>query len=314
MRLARAIDLWIGELARAGRTPSTRTSYERYLFKFVAQLEQARPDVDARWVTTNDCRHFLDGWNGRSASTVCSIHSALSGLFGWLYQEDEVEVNPMTRIPRPRRSRPEDLDVVVVTPADVERMLAATEDWQEFLCLSVLAYLGPRRDSVSRLRWRDVDLAEGTIRFREKGNKISVKPMPDELRAILRAAVESAEVGCRPDDHVIPNRRPASVRRAERSNKIIWETVQRAGERVGVRATVHSLRRAFAVAFLTSHPGAIEALQALMNHSRIDTTQVYLRALNRSKAMEAVRDLSWGLGLQPSPEEAHTGFEPVLPP
>ena len=31
--------------------------------------------------------------------------------------------------------------------------------------------------------------------------------MPDELRAILRAAVESSEVGCRPDDYVIPNRR-----------------------------------------------------------------------------------------------------------
>ena len=30
------------------------------------------------------------------------------------------------------------------------------------------------------------------------------------------------------------------------------------------------------------------------------------------KAMEAVRDLSWGLALQPQAEEAHTGFEPVL--
>jgi hypothetical protein len=58
---------------------------------------------------------------------------------------------------------------------------------------------------------------------------------------------------------------------------------------------------------------AIEALQALMNHSRIDTTQVYLRALNRSQAMEKVRDLSWGLGFQAEGEEAHTGFEPVLP-
>jgi integrase len=88
----------------------------------------------------------------------------------------------------------------------------------------------------------------------------------------------------------------------------------RLGERVGVRATVHSLRRAFAVAFLTGHPGAIESLQALMNHRRIDTTRVYLRALNKSKAMEPVRDLSWGRALQPNPEEAHTGFEPVLPP
>ncbi len=45
-----------------------------------------------------------------------------------------------------------------------------------------------------------------------------------------------------------------------------------------------------------------------MNHSRIDTTQVYLRALNRSKAMEAVRDPSWDFGFQPQDEEAHTGF------
>ena len=67
-------------------------------------------------------------------------------------------------------------------------MLGACRNWQEFLCLSVLAYLGPRRGSASRLRWRDVDLAEGTIRFREKGGKVSVKPMPNELLEILRAA------------------------------------------------------------------------------------------------------------------------------
>ena len=47
---------------------------------------------------------------------------------------------------------------------------------------------------------------------------------------------------------------------------------------------------------------------------RIDTTQVYVRELNKSKAMEPVRDLSCGRGLQAGPEEAHTGFEPVLPP
>jgi integrase len=107
------------------------------------------------------------------------------------------------------------------------------------------------------------------------------------------------------------------------TNKIVYETVVKVAERAGVKATAHALRRAFAVAFLTSHPGAIESLQALMNHSRVDTTQVYLRALTRSKAMEVVRDLSW---TTPSvfssqdreqawiKEKAHTGFEPVPPP
>ena len=154
----------------------------------------------------------------------------------------------------------------------------------------------------------------GTIRVLEKGNKTAVKPISNELVEILKAASESGEVDSRADAYVIPNRRAASVRRKERSSKVVWETVREVAERVGVTANVHALRRAFAVAFLTSHPGALESLQALLNHSRIDTTQVYLRALNRSKVMEAVRDLSWGSVFPSLEVKAHTGFEPVPPP
>ncbi len=314
MRLGRAVDLWIGELARAGTTASTRASYQRYLFKLVDEIERGRPDADAGGVTPNDCRAFLDKWIGCSPSTVATIHSTLNGLFSWLYLEGEIDTNPMVRIQRPKRLKPEDLDVVTVTSAEVERMLLACESWQEFLCLAVLAYLGPRRGAASRLRWRDVDLVAGTLGFREKGRKFTVKPMPFELLEILRTACESTEVGCKPDDYVIPNRRPASVRRAERSDKVIWETVRKVAARAGVRSTTHALRRAFAVEFLTSHPGALESLQALMTHSRIDTTEVYLRSFNRAQAMEAVRDLSWGAGFQTDREKAHTGFEPVPPP
>ena len=314
MNFDRAIDRYLGELARAGRQSSTRLSYQRYLFKLAVQVERSRPEPTARDVTTDDCREFLDKWVGSSPSTVCSIHSALNGFFHWLYLEGEIDANPMTRIARPRRPRPEDLDVTIIKPGDVERMLAAAEDWQEFLCLSVLAYTGIRRSSASRLRWRDVDLEDGTIRVLEKGGKTAVKPIPSELIEILRAAAASGEVASGPADYVIPNRRLASVRRSERSSKVIWETVKEVAARVEVPANVHALRRAFAVAFLTSHPGALEALQALLNHSRIDTTQVYLRALNRSKVMEAVRDLSWGSVFQSNLGEAHTGFEPVPPP
>ncbi|MCA1702611.1 MAG: tyrosine-type recombinase/integrase [Actinobacteria bacterium] len=267
-----------GRTCARGKRPKHSAGYQRHLFKLVAHVERSRQDADVHEVTVNDCRSFLDEWVGRSASTVCTVRSALNGLFSWLYLEGEIDANPMVRIQRPRRQRAEDVDVVTVTQAEVEKMLAAAKGWQEFLCIAVLVYLGPRRDSASRLRWRDVDLVEGTIKFREKGSKVAVKPMPYDLLAILRAACESSEVRCGPDDYVIPNRRPASVRRAERSNKVIWETVLKVAPRAGVRATTHALQRAFAVAFLTSHPGAIEALQALMHHSRIDTTQVYLRA------------------------------------
>jgi integrase len=212
---------------------------------------------------------------------------------------------------------------VIVTPDDLGRMFAACDSWQEFLCLSVLAYVGARRDAASRLRWRDVDLSFGNVRLHETGGKVVDVTIPDELAQILREACESGGVRCGPDDYVIPNRRPVSVKRVERSNKVIWETVVKIARRAGVRSTVHALRRAFAVAFLSSNPGAIEALKELLNHSRIDTTQIYLKALNRSQLMEPVRDLSWtapsrfpsqtseGAWIQ---GKAHTGFEPVPPP
>ena len=50
--------------------------------------------------------------------------------------------------------------------------------------------LGPRRHAAAQVRQRDVDLKRGTMRFQEKGGKIVVKPMPDELVAILSAAWE----------------------------------------------------------------------------------------------------------------------------
>lgn len=57
---------------------------------------------------------------------------------------------------------------------------------------------------------------------------------------------------------------------------------------------------------------------AASGHARLETTLVYLRRRKKQLALERVRDLSWGsvggFVLQPDAVEAHTGFEPVLPP
>ena len=48
-------------------------------------------------------------------------------------------------------------------------MFAAIESWQELLCFSVLAYTGIRRAAAAGLRWREVDLASGTVRVGKRG-------------------------------------------------------------------------------------------------------------------------------------------------
>ena len=96
-------------------------------------------------------------------------------------------------------------------------------------------------------------------------------------------------------------------------DRVVWNIVRTVAKRAGVQTHVHALRGAFATFFLEEHHGDIHALKELLGHKRIETTYVYLRRLDREKAMDQVRGLSWRSALSAKAMEAHTGFEPVLP-
>jgi integrase/recombinase XerD len=324
LRIGEAIDLYLGDLARRGRRPRTLDAYGRRLNRLADSTRDAYVDE----ILLEDYERFLNRWVEAAPSTLASGVSLVRGFSEFLWERGHTTEHVAFRLKRPRRPRAEDLDVVTVTADDVMRMLDACETWQEYLCIATAVYLGARRDALARVRRRDVDLDEGRAKFVEKGRKPITKPIPDEFLMILRAA-EDAGVWASSNDYLIPNRRPGAVRRAERSDKVIWNTVKIVGARAGVEATVHSLRAAFAVQFDEEHPDQLIALKELLGHARIETTLVYLRRKDKARAMESVRSLSWGRFVFPPSEEAayreapkygdfleeaHTGFEPVLPP
>jgi integrase len=307
---SRAIDAFIGDLARRGRSQATRNSYRRLMNDF-ADVVRDKPPAELELA---DYEKFLDRWTDSSPSTLASGVSLVRAFSRFLYERGFASEDVAYPLQRPRRKRSEHLDVVTVSAEDVLELLDACADWQEFLCVSTAVYLGARRAALARVRRGDVDLVRGTIRFLEKGGKVATKPLPDEYLAILLAA-ERDGLWSGADDYLIPNRRPASVRRVERSDKVIWEGVKRVAARAGVRCHVHALRAAFAVQFDEAHPDQVITLKELMGHRRIETTLVYLRRKDKAKAMESVRDLSWGVsGFSSQALEAHTGFEPVPPP
>lgn len=96
-----------------------------------------------------------------------------------------------------------------------------------------------------------------------------------------------------------------------RDDRVISRYVSALGERAGFKATPHSLRAAFAVQFLETHPGELEALQRLLGHRKPETTQIYLRRLENERRMERVRDLTWGARFGAIAGEAPSGFEPL---
>lgn len=301
-----AIDRWIGVLAREQRAETTRRKYREYLDPFGQSVRHKATDELVR----DDFDAFVDRYANHSASTLALVVTVMRGFGQYLEDTHLVKRNPADHLRRPRRKRPEDLDVVTLSPDDARTLIQACHDDQERICLGVLLYMGVRRTAAANIRRRDVNLKTGAMKFLEKGGKPIVKVMPDELLAYLRERDDDGQ-WVNGDAWLIPNRKPWLVKTTkQRGHKIVYETVKRVAARTGIQAHPHAFRGAYAVAFDEAHPDLSLVLKDLLGHARMDTTMVYLRRRNKIAGMEAVRDLSFGLRAHKAIPPA--GFEPAF--
>jgi integrase len=307
MRLDRALDRFIDDMARRNCAERSRDDYFLCLCRLFLFVPR---DPTVSDVTPEAVRECLDTWAARKPNTRYRADAIFRSFSRWLYEQELLDRNPMERIPRPARQSADELDVTTVSEREVMLMFDACETPQELICLAVVAYLGPRRGAAARLRLRDVDLDRGAMRFYEKGNKVIWKPMPSELVLLLCAALEAGVVDDERDAYVIPMQR-RQRRKGDRDDRVIYRLIKRIGKRADVEVHVHALRAAFAVKYLESNPGRLLELKELMGHRKIETTQIYLRRLDRHRAMETVRSLSWGSPFSAFAEKAPSGLEPL---
>lgn len=277
---------YFANIASRKWSPNTITRYRREVERFAAMTGL---DTPIRDVDKHHCRTFLDSFTNHSPNTIQLEWTILNSLFEFLVLDDAIDLNPMAKVPRPKSV---DAQRTRVTTDEVRQMLAACETWPERVCLHILAFTGARRHAVSELRWRDVDMTRGTVSFLEKGSKRIAKPIAAELRTVLDLYLLEHNVD--PGDFVIPNKRP--LKKAERSDRIVYTLVKEVAGRCGVKAHAHALRAAFAVAFLEMHPDRLMDLKELMGHASVATTQgSYLTEFNKAKAMRSVEGLSFTL-------------------
>lgn len=292
MTLGEAVDHYLGDVARRC-APRTHRKYEQCLDthsrSFVKMLGAKYPISEVR---SEHCLQWLSNWNNAKPKTQALHDTALRELFKFLVRMDYLEPNdnPMLKVVKVKVPPIEDRDVKTISSEEVKKVIAACQTWTEMLTVAIFACMGVRRQAACDLRWKDVRFTTGHIKFQEKGRKTIWKPMPAMLDSLLREAHADLDVG--PDDYVIPNLR--TPKNAKRDPHFIWRTIKEVSKRAGVDAHCHSFRAAFAVHYLETHTGDLEALQPLMGHKHLATTQGYLRRLQKETAMERVRDLDWG--------------------
>lgn len=301
------VEAWKAELYRSGRRRRTVISYAYA----VAGFFRANPGLEPDGITVRHIERYIGQFTGISPrtgreykpNTRVQRECAIASFTGYLTKRKILSEDPFVEYERTKRQHPDKQEVVTVSSYDVARML----DWSLgelirtgktnfFLCLSFLAYLGPRRASLAQLRRKHLDLHNGIVRFPEwKGGDFFEMQIPDELLSVLRDLDRHGVLSSNPESYVVENMRPGGVRGERRQDEAIWYIVHHIAKQVGVRAHVHSLRAAFACFYVESGGDPI-ALKEVLGHSNLATTEAhYLRRIRRQHAMKTARGLSWGV-------------------
>ena len=249
-------------------------AYRRDLAGFARYLEAAQiqdwPMVDAAFV-----RRFV-AWRHRSSVGGRSLQRGLSALrtfFDFCMREAVMTRNPARAVSAPKASRR------LPNALDTDRMGALVElDGEDPLSLRDRAMLeltyssGLRLAELCALAVADVDLEGGLVRVLGKGRKTRLVPVGRHAREAVRTwlAVRGDFAG----------RGESALFVSRRGRRISARTVQtrfakRALERdIGVHVHPHMLRHSFATHLLESS-GDLRAVQELLGHADIGTTQVY---------------------------------------
>ena len=257
-------------------TQNTLDAYMRDIGKLLRFL--AAEGIEPQAAGLDDLRQFASSLHevGVSPRTQCRILSGVRTFYHFLQTDGYIAKDPTELLVSPQIGEhlPE-----VLTTDEVDRMeqavdLTKWEGQRNKAIVEVLFSCGLRVSELVTLRLSDLYLDEGFVRVKGKGRKERFVPVSQSAAKQLRLWFDDR---CRMDikpgeeDYVFLNRRGAHLTRT-----MILIMVKRLGAEAGIQKTIspHTLRHSFATALLEG--GAdLRAIQAMLGHESIGTTEIY---------------------------------------
>ncbi len=288
MNFAPSIEHFLQELQTQRRaSPHTLAAYRRDLERL---HELAAGRAPAR-LNASDIRGFIARLHGagRSAATLARTLSAWRTYFAWLVEHRGLDSNPAAGIRAPRREKrlPKALTadqavrfaahegaggwIAARDHALVELLYSSGLRLAELLSLDSRHYAAEPGAGRSR-SWIDLDSSEATVLG--KGGKTRTVPIGAPAReALLRWLDARASIkGC--DARALF----VSARGSRLTARSVQARLARRARELGLGVHVHPhvLRHSFASHLLQSS-GDLRAVQELLGHANISSTQIYTR-------------------------------------
>ncbi|MEO8670357.1 MAG: tyrosine recombinase XerC [Tahibacter sp.] len=251
--------------------PGTLVNYARELEMLRAHVETLAlrdwRDLHAEQLRALVAREHR---RGRQPGSLHHLLSACRSFFRWLLREGIIAADPAldVRAPKLRRKLPQVLDVdeasaLVAIPTDGPGAV------QDRAMLELFYSSGLRLAELTGLRWSDLDLADGLVRVIGKGSKTRVVPVGGKAVEALRAL--HAQDTPANADAIFRGRNGMPL-----SGSAARARIKRWAQSQGIwkRVYPHLLRHSFASHLLESS-GDLRAVQELLGHADISTTQIY---------------------------------------
>lgn len=269
------LDRFIGYLrVERGLSANTLSSYKSDLRMYVEYLG----DMELVRVSAADVSGFIRflydrGLKPRSAARALA---AVRGLHRFLILEKITDQNPTAVVERPQAFVPLPH---FLTTEEVDKLLAIPDltdpaGLRDRAMIEVLYATGLRVSELVNLRLDGVNLETGFVRCMGKGSKERVVPLGDSACGAVKAYLAGAR-GQHASETLFLTRNGTPL-----SRNAFWGLLKDYALRAGIRKTVspHVLRHSFAT-HLLEHDADLRAVQMMLGHAEISTTQIYTHVI-----------------------------------
>jgi integrase/recombinase XerD len=227
---------------------------------------------------------------GLKQSSIARNFSAVKNLHKFLVFRKISEIDPTANLDRPKPSK---RLPVVLSKEEIERLIGSPDLKTELgirdrAIIETLYATGTRVSELVNLKKRDLIRSENVIRVFGKGSKERIVPIGDialewieRYDSSVRSKLEKEKSGR--NDFLFLNFRGGRLSRIS-----VWRMLQKYARDANIKKQIHphTLRHTFATHLLEG--GAdIRAVQEMLGHSDIGTTQIYLH-LDRNYLKEVI--------------------------
>lgn len=266
-------------IVEKGLAKNTIISYERDLKSYIKYFRNVEQLTNFNDVERIHIIHFLGHLKeqGKSSRTLARHVASIRAFHQFLLRERVSDHDPSVHIETPKleRTLPKVLNLV-----EVETLLESPDTKDQYgirdkAMLELLYATGIRVSELIGLQTGDVHLTMGFVRCIGKGNKERIIPIGKTALAALEYYVNNGR------SHFISKKHHDNALFLNHHGKQLtrqgfWKILKKLAKGAGIEKelTPHTLRHSFAT-HLLENGADIRAVQEMLGHSDISTTQIY---------------------------------------